>query len=119
MYLCTQDDVLVSCQRGGDFVGEDGKEYGHIIDPETGDPVDNGLASVTIITKEEKKGDALSTSMFVKGLEQAQEYWRTHPDFDMILITEDGQIYLTEGVHDRFELSGSFGNMEVHVITAD
>lgn len=24
MYLCTQDDVLVSCQRGGDFVGEDG-----------------------------------------------------------------------------------------------
>lgn len=101
------------------FIGEDGKEYGHIIDPETGYPVDNGLASVTIITEEGKKGDALSTSMFVKGLEQAQEYWRTHPDFDMILITEDGQIYLTEGVQERFELSGSFGNMEVHVITAD
>lgn len=101
------------------FVGEDGKEYGHIIDPKTGHPVDNGLASVTIITKEGKKGDALSTSMFVKGLEQAQEYWRAHPDFDMILITEDGQIYLTEGVQDRFELSASFGNIKLHVIRAD
>lgn len=57
--------------------------------------------------------------MFVKGLDQAEEYWRAHPDFDMILITEDGQIYLTEGVQDRFELSASFGNIKLHVIRAD
>lgn len=51
------------------FVGEDGRTYGHIIDPETGYPADNGLASVTILAEEGKMGDALSTSMFVKGLE--------------------------------------------------
>lgn len=38
---------------------------------DTGYPVDNGLASVTIITEEGKRGDALSTSMFVKGLDEA------------------------------------------------
>lgn len=101
------------------FVGEDGKEYGHIIDPGTGYPVDNGLASVTIIAEEGKTADALSTSMFVKGLEQAQDYWRSHQDFDMIMVTENGEIWLTEGAAASFELSGNFANMEMHVITAD
>lgn len=101
------------------FTGEDGKEYGHIIDPETGYPVDNGLASVTIITEEGKNGDALSTSMFVKGLDQAQDYWREHQDFDMILLTEDGEIWITENAENRFTLNDSFADMEMHVITPD
>ena len=98
------------------FTGEDGKRYGHIIDPKTGYPVDNGLASVTIVTEEGKTGDALSTSMFVKGLEGAQEYWKSHEGFDMILMTEDGEIYLTEGIENNFTLTDSFSNMEKHII---
>ena len=101
------------------FVGEDGKEYGHIIDPETGYPVDNGLASVTIIADEGKMGDALSTSMFVKGLNGAADYWREHQDFEMIIVTEDGQVYLTEGVEDRFSLGSSFSNLDLNVIRAE
>lgn len=42
------------------FIGEDGKRYGHIIDPHTGYPAENGLASVSIIAKEGKRCDALS-----------------------------------------------------------
>lgn len=98
------------------FTGEDGKRYGHIIDPKTGYPVDNGLTSVTIVTEEGKTGDALSTSMFVKGLEGAQEYWKSHKGFDMILMTEDGEIYLTEGIENNFTLTDSFSNMEKHII---
>ena len=98
------------------FTGEDGKRYGHIIDPKTGCPVDKGLASVTIVTEEGKMGDALSTSMFVKGLEGAQEYWKSHEAFDMILMTEDGEIYLTEGIENNFTLTDSFSNMEKHII---
>ncbi|GLG89962.1 FAD:protein FMN transferase [Sellimonas catena] len=98
------------------FTGEDGKRYGHILDPKTGYPVDNGLASVTIVTEEGKTGDALSTSMFVKGPEGAQEYWKSHEGFDMILMTEDGEIYLTEGIENNFTLTDSFSNMEKHII---
>ena len=98
------------------FTGEDGKRYGHILDPKTGYPVDNGLTSVTIVTEEGKTGDALSTSMFVKGLEGAQEYWKSHEGFDMILMTEDGEIYLTEGIGNNFTLTDSFSNMEKHII---
>ena len=98
------------------FVGEDGRTYVHIIDPETGYPADNGLASVTILAEEGKMGDALSTSMFVKGLEGALNYWRDHLDFDMIAVTEDGEIYLTEGIEEKFTLSEDFSNMEVHIV---
>ncbi len=99
------------------FVGDDGQVYGHIIDPSTGYPADTGLASVTIIAEEGKVGDALSTAMFVKGPDQAEEYWRNHRDFDMLMITGDGQIWITEGVRDSFTLNDSFANMELHVIT--
>lgn len=98
------------------FTADDGTTYGHIIDPKTGYPVDNGLASVTIITKEGKKGDALSTAMFVKGIDGASEYWRTHQDFNMIMMTDDKELYITEGIEEKFTLSESFKDMDVHII---
>lgn len=98
------------------FVGEDGKEYGHIIDPETGYPVENDLAAMTIIAEEGKQGDALSTAMYVKGLEGAISYWKAHQDFEMIAVTDKGEIYLTEEIADDFTLSNTFGNLEIHVI---
>lgn len=84
------------------FTGSDGTQYGHIIDPSTGYPVDNGMASVTVIAEEGSLCDALSTSLFVMGLEKAADYWRANPGFEMILITEGGEIYLTEGADERF-----------------
>lgn len=98
------------------FIGEDGKRYGHIIDPVTGYPVDNGVASVSVIAGEGKLCDALSTSLFVMGLEGAGEYWRQHRDFEMILVMDDGNIYLTEGIRDRFSLQSEYSDMAVNVI---
>ncbi|MDO4157298.1 MAG: FAD:protein FMN transferase [Oscillospiraceae bacterium] len=47
------------------FVGDDGETYWHILDPETGKPAHSGLVSVTIVGKEGRLCDALSTSLFV------------------------------------------------------
>lgn len=98
------------------FTSEDGKRYGHIIDPATGYPVDNGLASVSVIAGEGKLCDALSTSLFVMGPEGAEDYWRQHQDFDMILVMEGGNIHITEGMEDRFSLRSEYGDMTVSVI---
>lgn len=73
-------------------------------------------ASVTIIAREGKLCDALSTSLFVMGLDKATDYWRQKQNFEMILITEDGKIYLTEGVADRFSLDDNHANMQISVI---
>lgn len=98
------------------FTGEDGRVYGHVIDPKTGHPVENGIASVSVIAGEGKLCDALSTALFVMGLERAQDYWRQHQEFDMILIMEDGSVYLTEGIKNRFTLGSDYMGMEIHVI---
>lgn len=87
------------------FMGEDGQVYWHILDPDTGYPARTGLASVTVVAPEGVKCDALSTALFVMGLDGALDYWRAHGDFELILITEDREIYLTPGLEDTFTLS--------------
>lgn len=101
------------------FVGEDGKEYSHILNPGTGYPVENELAAVTIITEEGKAGDALSTAMYVKGLEGAVKYWREHRNFEMIAVTDNGELYITEGAAKDFSLSDTFSNMKYNTITEE
>lgn len=49
------------------FFEIDGVRYHHILDPDTGMPVSNGLASVTIIGTRSDLCDALSTACFVLG----------------------------------------------------
>ena len=98
------------------FIGEDGTRYGHIIDPATGYPAESGLASATVIATEGRLCDALSTSLYVMGVDGAIDYWRQHQNFEMILITEDGEIYLTDGIADSFTLGSYHNSMTVHVI---
>lgn len=56
-------------ERGFDL---DGVRYHHILDPKTGMPVQNGLASVTIIGTQSALCDALSTACFVLGEEKSR-----------------------------------------------
>jgi len=54
------------------FFELDGIRYHHILDPKTGMPVSNGLASVTIIGTRSDLCDALSTACFVLGEERSK-----------------------------------------------
>lgn len=98
------------------FVGDDGETYWHILDPTTGKPAHSGLVSVTIVGKEGRLCDALSTSLFVMGLDKATELWKQRNDFEMVLVTENGKIYLTEGIEENFSLNQMYGNLQVKVI---
>lgn len=98
------------------FTDENGQVYWHILDPETGYPAESGIISATIVGKDGKMCDALSTAVFVMGLDKAEEYWRTHDGFDMLLVSDDGEIYLTDGIEHSFEQSELSQGAEVHVI---
>lgn len=98
------------------FVGEDGETYWHILDSETGKPAQSGLVSVTIVGKEGRLCDALSTSLFVMGLDKATELWKQRDDFEMVLVTENGEIYVTKEVENNFQLNEIYGNLQVEVI---
>ncbi len=98
------------------FISEDGKKYCHIIDPNNGYPVDNGLLSVTVIADEGRKCDALSTALFVMGAEKAAQHWQQHQDFEMIMISDNGEIHLTKGAAEMFTLSDDFNDMPLIII---
>ena len=87
------------------FVDEaTGEVYHHILDPKTGYPVHSDLNSVTIVSDYGMLADGLSTSCYILGLEGAIEYWRQYgDDFDMVLMTNDGEIYLTEALAPFFK----------------
>ncbi len=55
------------------FVEYDGVKYHHILNTETGYPVDNGIQSVTIISDSSLEGDALSTICLILGEEDSSE----------------------------------------------
>ncbi len=98
------------------FIGDDGNTYWHILDPKTGKPADSGLVSVTIIGKEGRLCDALSTSIFVMGLEKAENLWKYQDNFEMVLVTEDNEIYITENLEDKFSLNEMYRNLQLEVI---
>lgn len=98
------------------FIGEDGNIYPHILDPATGRPAESGLASATVVGGEGRLCDALSTALFVMGSERAAELWRGRNDFEMLLITTDGKIIITEGLADSFEPSGAYTDSEMEVL---
>lgn len=96
------------------FTADDGTKYWHIIDPETGSPARNGVVSATIVGESGVMCDALSTSLFVLGTDDAIDYWKTNgDDFEIILVTDDEEIYVSEGLTDSFE---NLSDMKVNII---
>jgi thiamine biosynthesis lipoprotein len=60
------------------FFDYNGRRYSHRIDPRTGAPIDNSLASVTVIAPECMHADALATALTVLGPDDGLEYARSH-----------------------------------------
>lgn len=90
------------------YFTENNQTYHHIIDPSTGKPANNGLASVSIVCKDGTMADGLSTSLFVMGLDDAIKFWRENSSFDAVFITNDGKIYITDSLKNNFSSDNKY-----------
>ena len=70
----------------------DDKIYHHILNSSTGYPVENDLASVTILSESSTEGDALSTTCLLLGEEPAEQLILETPGVDAVFITRDGTV---------------------------
>lgn len=98
------DETLVTSGNYERYFIEDGKRYHHIIDPKTGYPAEAGIISSTIVTNSSIDADALSTSVYVLGLEKGMELIESLENVEAVIVTEDKKIYVTSGLKDRFKL---------------
>lgn len=79
------------------FFIEGGERYHHIIEPSTGQPASE-VRSVTIIGPDAVLTDALSTSVFVMGVDQGLRLIATLPDYEGIVIDKDGKMFYSDGL---------------------
>lgn len=101
--LSVADQAVITSGGYERYFEEDGVKYHHILNPADGYPAESGLVSVTIVSSDGALADGLSTSLFVMGLDRSIEYWRTYSElFDAVLMTEDGRLYVTEGLETGF-----------------
>ena len=66
----------------------DGRVFGHIIDPRTGEPA-LGPASVTVLAPTAAAADALSTAFYLLGPDAAAAYVSTHPEIGVVIVESD------------------------------
>lgn len=100
-------DNRLSISTSGDYeryFEENGERYHHIISPFTGYSVDNGIASTTIVANDAVMADALSTGVFVLGLEAGLELAENVADFEVIFVTDERKVYLSSGLKNNFEI---------------
>ena len=85
------------------FTDSQGKRHHHILDPTTGYPAESGLISVSIVAENSLAADALSTVLFVAGMEKGLEFLKSFPQTEAILVDSDLQVYVTQGLRYRFQ----------------
>ena len=67
---------------------QDGRRFGHVIDPRTGWPA-TGIVSATVVAADAATADALSTAMLIGGPPLAERYCAARPDTFVLLTTDD------------------------------
>ena len=72
----------------------DGKHLSHVIDPQTGRPIEHNLVSVTVIAPTALEADTWDTGLMVLGPEKAKEVVRQE-GLAVYMITREGETFKT------------------------
>ena len=113
----TGETMLISLNYGGSTVTSgiyergftvDGVTYHHILSSETGWPVQNELASVTIFSDSSMLGDALSTATFALGTEKGARLIESMDGVEALFIARDRAVSGTSGVEQYLKEGTEF-----------
>ena len=91
---------------GGQFQSfrHQGRRYGHILDPRSGQPA-KGVLSTTVVAPTAALADALSTAFFVMGPSGSLDYCRTRTEIGAVLVCDDphggGVVVRTAGLGEQ------------------
>ena len=83
------------------YISFNGQNYGHIINPKTGYPINNEIISVTVFAKKAIDADGYDNALMLMPIEKAIKFVESKKELDAYFIyqKQDGKIvdYLTSG----------------------
>ena len=82
------DQTVVSSGVYERYFEQDGVIYHHILDPDTGYPIENGIWGDSIICSSSLQGDALSTTCLALGVEKASELIESLDGVEAVFIND-------------------------------
>jgi thiamine biosynthesis lipoprotein len=91
----TDASVVTSGDYQRFFIDQAGVRRSHILDPRTGRPARSGLISATVVAPCSMDADALSTMVFVAGIEAGRECASSHDIYGMVLVDEDLTVWVS------------------------
>lgn len=103
--LKLEDNSIVSSGIYERFFIDGDKRYHHLINPKVGYPEQNDMMSVSIISELSVDGDALSTTVFLLGLEAGFELVEELENIEAVFVMADRSVYITSGIGDKFILT--------------
>jgi thiamine biosynthesis lipoprotein len=101
--LRIRDTAMSTSGSEEQFFECDGKRYGHIIDPRSGQPAE-GVAGVTVIAQSAARSDALATAFYVGGPRLAELYCSIHTDVLVIMLESGSEHPVVFGRNERVEI---------------
>ncbi len=97
MRIPLEDEAISTSGDYERFFDEEGVRWHHIIQPETGKPAE-GVHSATVIGPDAVTTDALSTSVFLLGVDKGLTLIAGQPAYEAIVIDAAGRVYFSDGL---------------------
>ncbi len=97
VHIPLKDEAISTSGDYERYFIEDGTRYHHIINPKTGDSA-RKVVSVSVIGKDATVVDALSTTAFVKGLEEGMALINSLPGYEAMIIDNEQRLHFSIGL---------------------
>lgn len=107
--LPLQNRAIVTSGSYERFVALDGKRRHHILNPVTGEPSDSGLCSVTVIGSSATELDALSTAIFVLGMEKGMQL-AVQRGVEVIFVSDEMNVFCSPSLREQLVIYSNYVN---------
>tara|TARA_R110000868_G_scaffold2277_5_gene17004 strand:+ start:3703 stop:4656 length:954 start_codon:yes stop_codon:yes gene_type:complete len=96
-WLPVLESSVATSESYDKFISFDGKKYSHIIDPRSGLPT-TGINSVSVFSKTAEWSDALSTAIFVLGVDSGMALINQLKGTEVIIVDSNNKMHKSSGI---------------------
>ncbi len=98
-----KDKAIATSGDYRNYFKNQGKVFSHIINPKTGYPVDNKIASVTVIANNCMQADVIATTITVLGTKQGLEFVENIKNCEALIIQRNNDKTYTQQISTGFK----------------